>query len=130
MKILLLAVSLFFLSSSAKKCGHKEASFPQGCYKGKLEIKAACMNYTISVIGGDMDPSLIQALWKDESSGKQYQNVFALGSRCTFPSTIQQGDEFYFTLDNTSVQNCAVCMIYYPVPEKHLSIKVLNEPCK
>jgi hypothetical protein len=130
MKILLLAVSVLLLSASAKKCGHKNSEFPDGCFKGKLEVKAACMNYTISVTGGGMDPTRIQASWTDESTGKPYRNVFALGSRCTFPDTIKEGDEFYFTIDSTSPQNCAVCMIYYPVPAKHLSIKVLNVPCK
>ncbi|HEU0111162.1 MAG TPA: hypothetical protein VFQ73_09820 [Flavisolibacter sp.] len=87
------------------------------------------MNYTISLVNGTMDTSLIAARWTNESTGKSYNNVFALGSKCNFPSTINEGDEFYFTIDSTTVQNCAVCLLYYPVPPKKLSIKVQQEPC-
>jgi hypothetical protein len=69
------------------------------------------------------------ANWANESTGKTYKNVFALGSRCTFPDNINEGDEFFFEIDNTTVQNCAVCMMYYPTPEKKLSIKVIQDPC-
>ena len=101
----------------------------QGCYKGKLEIKAGCMNYTISVNQGNIDTAMVVSKWTDENTGKSYKNVFALGSRCNFPSTINEGDEFYFMVDSSTVQNCAVCMMYYPVPSKHVSIKVLEKPC-
>lgn len=97
-------------------------------YKGKLEIKAACMNYTIRLLEGNIDTSHIASSWTDETTGKSYKNVFALGSRCNFPSTIKQGDEFYFTVDSTIVQTCLVCMIYYPVPPKKLFIRVIDKP--
>lgn len=87
------------------------------------------MNYTISIQSKNFDTSMVIAEWTDESTGKLYKNVFGLGSRCTFPDSLQAGDEFYFTIDTTSVQNCAVCMAYYPTPAKKLSIKVLNAPC-
>lgn len=128
MKLFLLAGSLLLLVSE-KKCSNKKTDLPPGCYKGKLEVKAACMNYTISVTGGKMDTSRIESSWTDETTGKTYKNVFALGSRCNFPSEIKEGDEFYFNIDSTTVMNCAVCMIYYPVPQRHLSIKVLSQPC-
>ncbi len=127
MKFLVLFGSIVLLSSST--CKNKKTSSPQHCYKGKLEIKAACMNYTISVLKGNIDTTLFAANWTDESTGKAYQNVFALDSRCSFPSTINEGDEFYFTIDSTTVQNCAVCLLYYPVPPKKVKIKVLPQPC-
>jgi hypothetical protein len=129
MKFFLLISSFILISASAKKCGHKKSALADGCYKGKLEIKANCMNYTISIIDGNFESSMVDANWKDETTGKEYKNVFALGSRCNFPATINAGDEFYFKIDSTSAQNCAVCMMYYPVPAKHLSIKVLDGPC-
>jgi hypothetical protein len=125
MKLFLLITSLFLLASK-EKCNKQKST---SCFKGRLEIKAACMNYTVSVIDGTMDPSLVERKWTNEQTGKTYSNVFGLGSRCTFPSTIKEGDEFYFTIDSGSVQNCAVCLIYYPTPEKHLRIKVLTSPC-
>ena len=132
MKFFLLISSLILVTVSKEKCGHKSRdnmTATSRCYKGKLEIKAACMNYTISMIGNDFDTSLVVGNWTDESTGKSYKNVFALNSRCTFPGTINQGDEFYFKIDTTTVQNCFVCLIYYPVPSKKLSIKVIPGPC-
>lgn len=96
-------------------------------YKGKLEVKGICMNYTIRLLEGNMDTSTIVASWKDEVTGKSYNNVFALGSPCTFPSGIKEGDEFYFTIDEKPVQNCAVCLAYYPKPSRSLAIKVIEK---
>lgn len=127
MKLLLLLCSFIFISASTKSC--KEQELPKGCYKGKLEIKALCMNYTISIQSKDFDTSMVVGNWTDETTGKTYKNAFRLGSPCTFPDSIKAGDEFYFTIDSTSVQNCMVCMAYYPTPAKKLSIKVLNAPC-
>ena len=87
------------------------------------------MNYTIGVLSAHIAPSTVVPDWTDESTGKSYKNVFALASKCTFPSTIKEGDEFYFTIDSTAVQNCAVCMMYYPTPSKKLSIRVFESPC-
>lgn len=129
MKGTLLSAALFLLTTSAERCHRKPAALSEGCYKGRLEIKGGCMNYTISLLQGNLDTSLLTSQWTDETTGKTYRNVFALGSRCTFPNTIGPGDEFYFRIDSTSVQNCAVCMMYYPVPPRHLSIKVVDGPC-
>jgi hypothetical protein len=128
MKTFLLIALSTLIAFSRQSCHHK--SLTRGCFKGRLEIKGACTNYTIKVLEGSMDTSLINASWKDEQTGKVYTNVFALRSRCTFPSSVSQGDEFYFTIDSNYVQRCMVCMIYYPTPEKSLPIKVLTEPCK
>lgn len=133
MKVLLL-VSFILLTLSRESCKSKKEdnaeTTAQDCYKGKLEVKGGCMNYTIGITTKNFDTSMVVATWKDEMTGKTYTNVFALGSRCTFPDTINEGDEFYFRIDSTSVQNCMVCLMYYPVPAKKLSIKVLAGPCK
>ena len=125
MKLLLLLSSVFILTASADQCGKKKSS--DGTYKAKLEIKALCMNYTLRLTEGSLDTSMITANWTDESTGKSYTNVFALGSRCSFPDSIEQGDEFYFVLDSARQQDCAVCMAYYPTPPKKLYIKVVNK---
>ena len=85
------------------------------------------MNYTIRILEGKPDPATYLSDWKDESTGKTYTNVFALGSACTFPDSIKQGDEFYFTIDSSYVSNCAVCMAYYPKPSKSIAIKIVNK---
>jgi len=40
---------------------------------------------------------------------------------------MNEGDEFYFTIDTTYVSNCAVCLAYYPKPARSLAIKVVNK---
>jgi hypothetical protein len=127
MRLIILLSFIFLLSATAKSC--KEQQLPPGCYKGRLEIKALCMNYTISIQSKNFDTSMVVANWTDETTGKAYKNVFDLGSKCNFPDSIKAGDEFYFTIDSSSVQNCMVCMAYYPTPPKKLPIKVLNAPC-
>ncbi len=132
MKFFLLITSFLLLTATKESCKKKKKNkdiAATGCYKGKLEVKGGCMNYTISITDKNLDTSLVVASWTDENTGKAYKNVFALGSRCTFPETINEGDEFYFVIDSTSVQNCAVCMMYYPVPPKKLSIKITQGPC-
>ena len=132
MKSLFLVVSFFMLTAKEgckTKKGNTNINTP-GCYKGRLEVKGGCMNYTISITGPNFDTSLVVANWTDENTGKTYKNVFALKSRCTFPDNINAGDEFYFKIDSTSVKNCAVCLMYYPVPPKKLSIKVIPGPCQ
>jgi hypothetical protein len=101
------------------------------CYKGRLEIKGMCMNYTIKLLEGQMDTSLFQAAWKDEQTGISYTNVFRLGSVCTFPAGLKEGDEFYFRIERGAKKmECLVCMAYYPTPAKALNILVSDSPCK
>ena len=124
MKIYLLAPLIVVVSSTTNKCKNKKES---NVYKGKLEVKGMCMNYTIKLVEGDLDTSKFVATWKNEISGKTHTNVFALGSLCSFPSSINEGEEFYFTIDSTYVSNCAVCLAYYPKPAKSIPIKVVNK---
>ena len=124
MKIIILFA--LFLSVISTKDGCKEAK-DNKAYKGRLEIKGMCMNYTIKLLAGNLDTSLIDSKWTDENTNKSYTNVFALGSRCSFPASIEQGEEFLFTIDSSTVQNCSVCLAYYPTPSKHLSIKVVDK---
>ena len=111
------------LSTSAEQCSKKK----EEVYKGKLEIKGICMNYTIRLLEGDLDTNRVVSDWTDEHTGKKYTNVFALGSRCSFPSSIKEGDEFYFRIDSPATEDCAVCMAYYPVPPKKLSIRIVEK---
>ncbi|MFI5131270.1 MAG: hypothetical protein ACHQFX_14810 [Chitinophagales bacterium] len=122
MKILIPLTTIILLSLPAKECSQKKKE--GSVFKGKLEIKALCMNYTIRLTEGTLDTSQVVANWTDESTGKSYKNVFGLGNPCDFPSTIKEGDEFYFTIDTVKEKNCAVCMAYYPTPRKKLIIKV------
>lgn len=97
--------------------------------KGRLEVKGLCMNYTIKVLEGAIDPSLIEAAWTDPVTNKTHHNVFGLASVCDFPSDIAEGQEFYFALNPNPAPSCAVCKAYYPTPAKKLHITVSKMPC-
>src|SRR5437763_12996836 len=105
-KIGTLALLFLALSGTARKCGQKKEALAAGCYKGRLEVKGGCMNYTISILAGNYPEDWVIPSWTDEQTGKNYKHVFALGSRCSFPSSIEQGQEFYFRIDSTTATNC------------------------
>ncbi|MET0465096.1 MAG: hypothetical protein ABW007_18165 [Chitinophagaceae bacterium] len=125
MKMFLLASGLIVLSASANKCGSKKSE--GNTYKARLETKALCMNYTLTLLEGNIDTSLINSSWTDESKGKSFANAFGLANPCDFPSTINEGDEFFFTIDTAKDKDCAVCMAYYPTPPRKLTIKVVPQ---
>lgn len=85
------------------------------------------MNYTIALLEGNIDSSKIVKTWTDETTNKVYSNVFALENPCNFPAGIKQGDEFYFVTQVAVKEPCAVCMAYYPTPEKKLSIQIIQK---
>lgn len=120
----MLLVMLGLVLISASDC----SKMKETTYKGRLEIKGICMNYTISILDQLPDTSLFVPSWTDEHTGKSYTNVFKLGSPCNFPENIQVGDEFQFVVDTTKPEkNCMVCMAFYPTPPKSLAIKVVNK---
>ena len=124
MKLYVTAPIIFILAIPTNKCKDKNEG---SVYKGRLEVKGMCMNYTIKLLEGNIEASKLMAEWKNEVTGKTHSNVFALGSVCNFPSTLNEGDEFYFSIDTTYVSNCAVCLAYYPKPAKSIAIKVVNK---
>ncbi|RYG27293.1 MAG: hypothetical protein EOO01_41590, partial [Chitinophagaceae bacterium] len=90
---------LFLLAFSADTCKSKKAA--NGVYKAKLEIKGICSNYTLRLLEGDLDTTVVTANWTDETTGKSYKNVFGLANPCSFPASIQEGNEFYFQIDSS-----------------------------
>ena len=100
----------------------------QNCFKGKLVLKGLCMNYVIQITEGDVDKALYESSWQNPLTNTTYQNVFRLESICTFPSTIKEGDEFYFTIPKNPIpQTCAQCMAYSPTPNKMIYIEICNK---
>jgi len=98
------------------------------CFKARMEIKGMCMNYVIKVLDGDISKLNLEREWKDETDGKVYSNVFALGSRCSFPD-IAEGGEFFFSLTGVEDAGCNVCLAYRPVPAAKNNIVVSKTAC-
>lgn len=132
MKYLFFAALLFVFTGSTchKTTSTATANTKQAgnCFKARLEIKGICMNYVIKVLEGDTSKLHIEQQWKDETDGKAYTNVFALGSRCSFPD-LAEGETFYFTVMQADDAHCNVCLAYRPVPAAKNNIIVTNEPC-
>ncbi len=125
MQRLFILSAIFLLSISAENCAKKQKN--NTIYKGRLEIKAICMNYTIQLLEGNMDTSKITTSWINETTKKSYSNVFGLENPCKFPASIKEGEEFYFVIDTLSSEPCMVCTAYYPTPEKKLFIKIVEK---
>ena len=115
---------IFFIILLNISC-NKSNDTSVACFKGKLVLKGICMNYVIQIIEGDVDKSLYESSWQNPLTNTTYQNVFGLASICTFPSTIKEGDEFYFSIPkNPTVPACADCKAYSPTPSKKISIEI------
>ena len=123
MKLFILLAPILLLFST----GNCERKTGEGKYKGRLEIKGICSNYTIKLLEGYIDTALVAATWTNEVTNLSYTKVFALGNPCSFPATIREGDEFYFSIETSTKEDCMVCMAYYPKPSRKLSIKVLDK---
>jgi len=115
---------IFFIILLNISC-NKSNDTSVACFKGKLVLKGICMNYVIQIIEGDVDKSLYESSWQNPLTNTTYQNVFGLASTCTFPTTIKEGDEFYFSIPkNPIVPTCADCMAYSPTPSKKINIEI------
>ena len=91
---------------------------------GKLVVSALCSHFIAVVESGQVDTSRVTT-WKDESRNATFNNAFTVGTRCNFASLgLKEGDRFSFELsDNEIKETCAVCMAYYPVPDKVLYLR-------
>ncbi len=116
-----LATVLIVLSAFQCKKNNDPNSGRQ--YKARLEIKGICYNYTFTLIEWNTNPELMEATWTNPENKRVHTCAFGVANPCSFPATIREGDEFYFTLVNDNV-NCAACGAYYPSPSKKLKIKV------
>ena len=119
-KILAAFVVLIVLTSST--CNKAEQS--KTCFKGRLEIKGICMNYTFTLLEGDTSVVKVVSQWTNEDNGKKYKNAFALANPCSF-ADLKEGQEFYFTIEQDPKRDCAVCEAYYPIPPVKNNIKVV-----
>src|SRR6476661_3921734 len=110
MRVLFVLIAFIMISATCHKSttvSTPATRLASNCYKAQLEIKGICMNYVIKVLEGDVTKLNIEHEWKDETDGKVHNNVFALGSRCSFPD-LAEGDEFYFVVTAVEDAGCNV----------------------
>jgi len=126
MKFLFVTLGLLALSCSKSDVELSSKSDVElNCIKGKFVINGICGHNTIQVLSGNIDSNSIVKSWEDPITSIKYENVFELQSLCTFPSTLKEGDEFYFVVDNDPKgSDCPRCKAHRPVPPKGLMIRV------
>jgi hypothetical protein len=85
---------------------------------GKMVINRPCGHYVIQVLSGDYDRGRVAASWKDTLADSIYTNVFTVANVCHFDGGgLAVNDTFSFRMNDTViVNNCMVCMIFYPTP--------------
>jgi hypothetical protein len=114
-------VLLFLLPLFAFQC---EEDRHLDVYKGKLAVAGICGNYTIVLKEGELSPGLYDNTWVDPQTNISYTKAFRLANFCDFPTTIQEGQEFYFSLEPSPSNQCVTCLAVYPTPAKAIAIRV------
>jgi hypothetical protein len=120
-KIKFFWLSLLLLPLLAFQC---EEDRHLGVYKGKLAVAGICGNYTIVLLEGDLSPVLYENTWVDPQTNNSYTKAFRLANFCDFPTAIQEGQEFYFSLESSPSNQCVTCLAVYPTPAKAIAIRV------
>ena len=120
--IIVLACSLFI--SGCEKAVTTSEEKSRDCYSGKLVKKGMCGQYVIEVKSPEAKGLQIAATWHDPSSSKTYDNVFTVSNPCEFPQTIQEGEDFQFSVVAEGDMSCAFCYAYTPTPAARNNIVV------
>ncbi len=89
-------------------------------------IRITCATTVIQVL----DPAHynLGETWTIEGTSNTYEHVAVVSNKCEFPSTLKEGDEFYFRQisENDASNDCAVCMMYDFPPSKGIYLRVVN----
>lgn len=116
---------IVFVMTSSFECNKNKRSAE--CFKGKLVINGICRQLVVKVIEGNPDTSRIVSSWQDPSDNRVYENVFTVANVCTFPADYSEGQEFYFSFDDTPpAQDCAVCLALRITPAKRQSVLICH----
>ncbi|MHA4809635.1 hypothetical protein ACX0G9_16095 [Flavitalea flava] len=96
---------------------------------GKLVIDATCSHFVVQLLQGSTDSTKVVDNWKNTANDSIYTHVFTVANVCNFGATgLVRGDIFTFEIDpEMPMEDCAVCLIYYPTPEVVHSIKHIQK---
>ena len=92
MKLLSLLTTVLLVSILSSCSGSKKSG--SQTLKARLEVQGICSNYTIKLLEGNLDKSLIEANWTDETTGTAYTNVFGLPIPVTFLPALKKAMSF------------------------------------
>jgi hypothetical protein len=106
-------VLLLLVISCGYQCKRNNDSSP--LLTGRLVASYDCIQKAVQIIGGQFDPSKVEASWTDTTTDSVYHNVFRLGAvrdACGLSNNIAKGDTFTFRID-PHPQNlvCYVCNV-------------------
>ncbi len=120
MKKLILLLSVVFILLAGKK------SSEQTIVKGKL-VYRSCATIVVQVLDSSYY-SITQNTWKDPTSKKDYEHVFAVSNQCSFPDLITVGQEcmFQIIIEDPKSKDCMLCAMYDSPPQKSQLIKVIE----
>lgn len=89
-------------------------------------IRITCASTTIDIL--DAAHYNLGESWTIEGTTNTYNHAAVVANKCELPSTLKEGDTFYFKVINQSEANtdCIVCMMYDYPPSKSIYLKVVN----
>ncbi len=119
--VIALAFGSFACNKPTSKISSKAVS---DCLTGKLVKRGICGQYVIELQSSDAQGIEIAESWNDPSSATSYQNVFTVANPCDFPSAIEQGEIFAFTIAGKGINTCSLCEAYTPTPSAKNLISV------
>ena len=97
-----------------------------GTATGKIKaqlLRTTCASIVIQI----QDPAYyhLGETWSDmfRPSFAPYEHSVSVSNTCEFPSSIVEGDVFYFQLDTNNSNNCVVCAMYDAPPTKQVAVK-------
>lgn len=95
---------------------------PNGKIKAQL-LRTTCASVVIQI--QDSNYYYLGEDWSDifRPSFAPYPHSVSVTNTCEFPASINEGDVFYFEIDNNNNNNCVVCTLYDEPPTKKVTIK-------
>ena len=126
----ILVSSSFYMVTGCEKSATaaEKAGLSQGdCLKGILVKKGICGQRVVKINSETKVGISYATAWKDESTGKTYENVFTVENVCSFPSAINEGGEFNFKLITAKDGDCIQCQAFTPVPKEKNNITVKGD---
>ncbi|HRB80170.1 MAG TPA: hypothetical protein PKY86_08185, partial [Niabella sp.] len=93
--VLPLLAFIFVVFACNKKSSQIDSS---PIYKAEIKQIVSCAKYYACVItNGDINPELVDNDWKQ--GDQNHQKSFTVRNSCSFPTSLKEGDSFYFQIE-------------------------------